>query len=449
MSTYISNNKFQFITDFGKHAYLDVKGNAYELNFNDLSIAERIMLSSYLTFLCCNKDNKLRKNDLYNLIFDFNGKNKKKTSYQDAFIEDLSNFIARQPYYFAYVKSHYDEIVNDKTFIYRQQLNHSEMELLYSLKFQRNYHSLMNVLYIIGVAKQNITSAYLNKIPLSNIYSHSTLAKKRVEEIFSKINSVSAKEVKFKISKGILYFGNGFFIEEDEKYQSTEKQQFNKLQAEEEIISSLVTSPDEVCNEIVDEIQKHTEEKEIQKPKVVCDPPIEPIVEETEEETIPEEETVEDIPEVKKETLGDIVTLGEGNFNFNIFKKIAEYNYNNPQKIDDVFIKACESKICDEKKYPHKSSGPAFLSFLTKRNLNVNTLVKSKENLFKYIDSNGKIKDEKWREIKDNARIEYKDVKEKICKGLSDLYDENKNYYLYVVLYLFKAHQKFLTLNIN
>ena len=239
METYISKDKFQFITDFSKHAYTDVKGNSYELNFNDLTVAERIMLSSYLTFLCSNDDGKTNKKDLYNLIFNFNNKKQRKTSYQDSFIDDLSNFIARQPYYFAFIKSHYNDIENDKTFIYRQQLNHSEMDVLYSLKFQRNYHSLMNVLYIIGVAKQNITTTYLNKLPLSNIYSHSSLGKKRVEEIFEKINAVSKNVVRYKIIDGLVYFGNGFGIEEDEEYQSKGKRLFNRTQREESILDEL------------------------------------------------------------------------------------------------------------------------------------------------------------------------------------------------------------------
>lgn len=267
MKTYICENKFQFITDYNTHAFIDVNGNPHELSFKDLTIVERIMLSSYLTFLCSNKNSKMKKQNLYELIFNFNSKFQRKTSYYDSFIEDLTNFIAREPYYFAFVKSHYNEIVNDKTFIYRQQLNHSEMEVLYSLKFQRNYHSLMNVLYIIGVAKQNIATSFLNKIPKSAIHSNQTYASKKIEEIFEKINLVSKNEVKYKIHNGIVYFGNGFSIDEADEYQSEEKQKFENDQFENDIINELCLKKEDM------EKIKSTKDEEIIIEEIIIPPP--------------------------------------------------------------------------------------------------------------------------------------------------------------------------------
>lgn len=421
METYISKNKFQFITDFGKHAYLDVKGNEHELNFTDLSISERIMLSSYLTFLCCNEDNKLKKkNDLYKLIFDFNDKNKKKTSYQDAFIEDLSNFIARQPYYFAFIKSHYNEIVNDKTFIYRQQLNHSEMELLYSLKFQRNYHSLMNVLYIIGVAKQNITSAYLNKIPLTNIYSHTTLAKKRVEEIFTKINSVSSNEVKYTISNGILYFGNGFFIEEDEKYQSIEKQQFNKLQAEEEIINNLlVNNKTNVDTKFIT-----NSPNEIKVSKIIT-----PELKDELDQLLVYEESKNSSP----------IDIGEARFTSDVFTTLKE----KIQEDSDYLARTLEKYFNSEnektiffRKLIKDINNPITKIAEDKRLKEVKNFINNPEHPFP--------NDSDWKVKKDIAKENLKKLAKPIYRTLEKYYDEDKKKYEAALLLIYKNYEKLI-----
>ena len=241
--TYINDNRFQFITDFSKHQYVDVNGETHELNFNELSIIERVMLSGYLTYLCKNYGkNKPKHQDVYSLIFNFNDKKiKKAPTYYDYFIKDLSKFIAREPYFFSFIHSNFDRIENDKTFIYRQQLNHSEMELLYSLTFRKQYQSLLTVLYILGVAKQNTVSTYLNKVPLSNFYSNNiTLSKKRINEVFSVINSSSKNQVNFVIKDDIIYFGNGFEVDEANEFASIEKQKFDQTKTEEDILADLI-----------------------------------------------------------------------------------------------------------------------------------------------------------------------------------------------------------------
>ena len=329
-------------------------GNKSELDFSILSIEHRIMLSSYLTLLS-RSDNKQEKLDLYEIIFNFNKtKRNIKTSYHDKFIKDLSEFLKSNPEYFSFIKHNFDAIKDNKTVIYRQQINQTEMDLVYSLKCQKNYHSLMNILYIVGVAKQNIVTKFLNKINLNRFYPTSKiLSEQRVHDIFAKLNELSVTPISYKITKDSVYFGNGFKVEEDEKYFTEEKKEYLNQLEEEEIIKSL---------------SMINIKKEIQKSKVVCDPPADDIIEEAKEETI------EDIPEVKMETLDNILDLGERRFNFDIFKKLFEYNADNPYKIDDRY---------NSLKGPEGSTKNYDTTI--KYNLNVPTLVRNKKNLSEYI----------------------------------------------------------------
>lgn len=409
MNTYISENKFQFITDFSKHAYIDVKGNSYELNFNDLTIVERIMISSYLTFLCSNDEGKkTNKKDLYNFIFNFNNKRQRKTSYQDSFIEDLSNFIARQPYYFAFIKSHYNDIVNDKTFIYRQQLNHSEMDILYSLKFQRNYHSLMNVLYIIGVAKQNITTTYLNKIPLANIYpSTPALGKKRVEEIFEKINAVSKNEVKYKIVDGMVYFGNGFGIEEDSKYQSVEKQLFDKTQNVESIL-------DELAFDSNSSLETPVVEKII--PKT-------PVVEKVELEKYEEPKSIPfDLSEVKADVF--------------VFDNLLDKLLDHPNYCSDLL----------EKTFPECGKRTKFLRSINKEIGGITDRIKENKDLIEFTENPEYCfkNDKNWQEKKDIAKFNIIKLSKPMFKFIEKVYDEKHDMYETVLAGIYQTNKKFI-----
>lgn len=410
METYISKDKFQFITDFSKHMYMDVKGNSYELNFNDLTIAERIMLSSYLTLLCSNSDGKTNKKDLYNLIFNFNNKTQRKTSYQDSFIDDLSNFIARQPYYFAFIKSYYNDIENDKTFIYRQQLNHSEMDVLYSLKFQRNYHSLMNVLYIIGVAKQNITTTYLNRLPLLNIYSSSpALGKKRVDEIFNKINAVSKNEVKYKIVDGIVYFGNGFSIDENEEYQSKGKQLFNKIQREESILDELAfDSHSSLETPVVDK-------------KIVPQNPVEEKVE------IVKYEEPKNIPSDLSEVHADVF----------VFEQLLNKLLEKPNYCSDLL----------EKGFPDYNKRAKFLRFVNKEIGNISDRIREDKDLIQFTNNPEYPfpKDDKnWKDRKDTAKYNIIKLSKPMFKFIEKIYDERPEIYETVLAGIFQTNRSYI-----
>lgn len=238
MKTYISKNKFQFITDYSKHSFRNTNDEIYELDFNSLSIEERIMLSAYLTALC--NESKTGRESLYDIIFNFNNKKKyHKTSYHDAFIEDLSKLLKEKPYYFVFLKDNFAKIENDKTFIYRQQLNSAEMEVLYTMKFQRSYKSMLKVLYIIGVAKQNIVTTALNHISLDKFYSNnSTLAKKTAKEIFEKLSKACGRTIEYKIVEKDVWFKNGFEIEEKKEFYSEDKKSFDKQKHFEEWLNS-------------------------------------------------------------------------------------------------------------------------------------------------------------------------------------------------------------------
>ena len=76
-------------------------------------------------------------------------------------------------------------------------------------------------------------------------------------------------------------------------------------------------------------------------------------------------------------------------------------------------------------------------------------LLETRKTYLNILKKGGKNLGNDFKEIKDNARIEYEEVKNKICNGLSALYDDDVNRYKYFVLFLFKSHSEFLTLNIK
>lgn len=402
-------------------------GNKSELDFSILSIEHRIMLSSYLTLLS-RSDNQQDKLDLYEIIFNFN-KNKRniKTSYHDKFIKDLSEFLKSNPEYFSFIKHNFDAIKDNKTLIYRQQINQTEMDLVYSLKCQKNYHSLMNILYIVGVAKQNIVTKFLNKINLNRFYPTSKiLSEQRVHDIFAKLNELSAAPISYKITKDTVYFGNGFKVEDDEKYFTEEKNEYLNQLEEEEIIKSL---------------SMINVEKEIKKTKVVCDPPIEDIIEEPEEKPVLEvnaNELIDDIPfsNIDPDTILD---LGEDKrFNFDIFKKLYEYEQDNYQYC---------TKEYDKIKAQLNSKAPELLRKMLKQyNLDINNYLSKYENLAK-VYRGEKLGDD-FREIKDNARLEFDTVKANISRGLDNLFDKNFIAYKFIVYYIATKNKQFVTLSI-
>lgn len=267
MNTYIDGKKFQFITDYSKHACKNTNGEDVILDFSNLSIYERIMLSSFLTILCDDKSSSVKRQNIYDKIFNFNSEKKYvKTSYHDSFLDDLSKFIKERPLFFSFIKDNFDTIVDNETVIFRSQLNSSEMELLYSLQFRRSYQSLMNVLYIIGVSKQNIQTTYLNKISLKSFYGSSSMAKNRVKEIFDKINKISEKDLKYKIDGGYVYFSSGFGVAQDEKFYSEEKKKFDKMKKEEEILNSFLQENKQInVTPKIEKVENVEVKKEIEK----------------------------------------------------------------------------------------------------------------------------------------------------------------------------------------
>lgn len=242
MAIYIDAQKFQFITDYSKHIYKNITGKEFIIDFGNLSIYQRIMLSAYLTILCEDKNAVLKYQNIYDKIFNFNyEKQYVQRIYYTDFVNDLIKFMKEFQSYFNFIKDNFDKIENDKTFIFRSQLNSSEMSFLYSLQFRRSYKSLMNVLYIIGVSKQNIQTIKLNKIFLRNFYNNSlSMSKKRIIKIFEKINQRSNHKVKYKIDGEYVYFSSGFEIKQDEKFYSEEKIKFNNSKREEEILNSFL-----------------------------------------------------------------------------------------------------------------------------------------------------------------------------------------------------------------
>lgn len=395
MNTYIGKNKFQFITDFSKHAAFDTDGKEVVLDFNTLTIYERIMLSSYLTILC-DGENDTNEN-IYNKIFNFNSVKKYvKTSYHEAFLTDLTLFLKRAPLFIAFIKNNFDKIENDHTFIFRQQLNATEMDLLYSLKFQKSYKSLMNVLYIIGVAKQNIKTECLNKILLNAFYSNSSLAKKRVEEIFNKINSVSKYKVKYRIYNNTIYFGNGFEIEEDEKFYSEDKKIVLEQLKEKEIL-------DELEHDSIQEQPKSQSEPAPKKEEVKEKIETVPTIEEEQEEFLSVKEILQKLHKHLKD--GNRMNIQYLD-NFYNALQIEGPTYLTNIK-DNSFSEGTRSKIL-QKIYPTIIDPSTHIK--TKCN-NLTKLVIKKE----HVDNYG--------EVADAARNEQQAFKSYICNCLNKIYN--------------------------
>lgn len=235
IETYIDPEKFQFITSFQKKEISNTKGEKIVIDFGELTIDERVFLSAFLTYVVQNAGagKKVKPSNLYDIIFDFNESKRNVTSFHDSFITTISEFLRSKPHFVAYIVDHYDEIIENKTTIYRTQLNRSEMDALYSLKFQRSYKSLCNILYIIGVAKSNIKTKQLNKIAMDRFYGNVSMTKKRVDEVMTKLC------IGYNIVGDTIYFGNGFNIELAEKYASEAKKNFDKQLDEEDIINSI------------------------------------------------------------------------------------------------------------------------------------------------------------------------------------------------------------------
>ena len=434
ISTYISENKFQFITDFSKKQII-IDGKQYEIDFGSLSIPERIMLSSYLTYLCNNGDdiNTVPQKNLYNIIFNFNGnKNNRKTSYEQSFLDDLSKFIANNAYMFAYIKMHYKDIIDEKTEIYRQQLNHTEMDLLYSLKFQRNYNSLMNVLYILGVSKQNIPSLALNKIELRDIYSNVTQAKKRIIEIFEKINSVSKKKVKYEFIGTTVSFKPGFKMDENEDFFSDKKKEYLKNEKIKDFLfNNKEEEPEPLYN--IKNIYAKTEEETPMEDKQ------EPVKEETQEDNSLNFD-------VSKMTIKEALDLGENRpFTMGIFKKLYEKDQEKTGWLGDTFERL-KNTLTKHGFEPTDIIRKNIIKF----DLDLTSIVKKYENLNMCLSGN-KLGDN-WKEIKDEARIELESLRNHICKKLSNVYDsdetETKPVYNLIVFYVAISTKKVLTCEI-
>ena len=438
LKTYIDKNKFQFITSFERVEITNTKGENVVLDFGSLDIDERIFLSAFLTYVIQNEgvSGKLPLINLYDVVFNFNQNKRYITSYHQNYIDVISNFLRTHAHFVAYIIDHYKEIKENKTTIYRTQLNRSEMNLLYTLKFQRSFRSLLNVLYIMGVAKAATCTHKLNKIPLSRFYKDSvSMSKKRVAEIFNKL------DIEYKILDDMVFFGNGFNVELSEQFYSNEKKDYDKIQKEMEILLSFGCKNDEnkeAAKQVYEEIKnedvisfkacmKELKEQEKNTPN------IDKMFEET-EETDDDDYAGEDFA-APVEDIDSIIDIGDGHFKWETFEKLNDFNHNEPYSLETEYAKMKE-------KFP-KITGKALSALLVKYSLDINTLVRKNENIFKIFK--GEQLGENWKEIKDNARVELLNIQNAVCNGLSKLYDNNYEIYKYIVLYLITTQKKTLT----
>lgn len=306
------------------------------------------------------------------------------------------------------------------------------MDLLYTLKFQRSFRSLLNVLYIMGVAKAATRTHKLNKIPLSRFYKDSvSMSKKRVNEIFNKLG------IEYKIVDDMVFFGNGFNVELNEKYYSGQKQDYDKLKKEMEILSSFGGKNDEddedeeVVKQIYDKIKNENENI------ISTDDSQEEF---NEPEDTDDENAWEDFPTEPAEDIDSILDIGEGHFQWETFEKLYDFNRNVPYAIDNEYGKL---KVKFD-----KLTGEALDALLKKYSLDLNDLVRKFPNLFQIAKGEYISDKDKWQEIRNNASVEYLDMKTIVCKKLSKLYDNNYEIFKYVVLYLVKFQKNNLTFKI-
>ena len=70
MSIYIDKEKFQFITSFEKITFTKTTGELSVLDFGELTIDERIFLSTFLTYVVQNSGitQKIKTNNVYNTL---------------------------------------------------------------------------------------------------------------------------------------------------------------------------------------------------------------------------------------------------------------------------------------------------------------------------------------------------------------------------------------------
>lgn len=432
VDTYIDKDKFQFITSFEKKEIFNTKGEKIIIDFGTLDIDERIFLSSFLTYVVQNDGagKKINSSNLYDIIFDFNSTKKRKAGFYDAFISSISEFIRTKPHFISYIIDYYDEVIDNKSTIYRTQLNRSEMELLYEFEFRKSYKSLNNVLYIMGVAKSNITSRFLNKISFDRFYKTSPkLTQQRIEDIMEKL------KVPYHIStkKKTLYFGNEFGVILDEKFYSEDKKNYLEQLNENEIISSLNKKTEE---ETPAEVKKEIVKEAPVKQEIVKQEPV-------------KEETQENNPlnfDVSKMTIKEALYLGENRpFTMGIFKKLYEKDQEKTGWLGDTFegLKNILTK---------KGLNPIDIirKNIIKFDLDLTSIVKKYENLNMCLSGN-KLGDN-WKEIKDEARIELEALRNHICKKLSNVYDsdetETKPVYNLMVFYVAISAKKVLTCEI-
>lgn len=146
--------------------------------------------------------------------------------------------------------------------------------------------------------------------------------------------------------------------------------------------------------------------------------------------------------DVKNMTVAEAIQLGENRrFNPDIFKKILEEDSLRPGWIKKMYEKS--KSIINEQGYqPSK----VLTSAIKKCDIDIHVLLKKYDNLSKVI-KNEKLGDN-WKEIKDEARLEYAELLEYLAAKFTKLYDCKYDIYLFVLFYIMNEHKEFFTLGI-
>lgn len=187
-NSFIIKDNFQFIVDFCANRQF----RNTTLNFKDLSIRDRVFLSTYLTGLVSQKfikedNNEKKLKQMCNIIFDFN--NKRQNNIKDMNMYKitynlLQDFLKDKQIYCNYVESQNIIGRNNSNDLFKVSLNSTEYSITRKMKFKDPNH-LFGIIYILGTAKNHTTCALLNKFDLHYFSKCLKTATKIIDKLFN------------------------------------------------------------------------------------------------------------------------------------------------------------------------------------------------------------------------------------------------------------------------
>ena len=178
---------FYFIVDFCQNRVY----KNFELNFMNLSIIDRVLLSTYCTGLISQKidvnDSIQKKIDqMCNLIFNFNDKKTNNINNMNMVKkakERINLFLQQRLEYCKYIQQYKIVNFNNNEDLFRISLNSTEFNIVNKMKFKK-YEYVLYTIYILGTAKNHTSCSLLNKFDLHLFSKCIKSSKLIVDKIF-------------------------------------------------------------------------------------------------------------------------------------------------------------------------------------------------------------------------------------------------------------------------